>query len=72
MNILMTETRIMPFGVFVEGQTYDTQKDTELTEGQARTFCLCGAATEVASLPSGETLSIRKKVSKNESAKTAR
>lgn len=72
MKILMAETRIMPFGVFAEGQTYDTQKDTELTEGQAKTFCLCGAATEVASLPSGDRVSIRKKVKRDESAKAAR
>jgi len=64
MKILMGETRIMPFGVFLGGQLYDTAVHKELTEGQAKTFCLCGAATEVASLPSGEKLSTRKKVKK--------
>lgn len=66
MKIMMVETRIMPFGVFAGGQVYDTDTHIDLTEGQAKTFVLCGAATEVASLPSGEKLSIKKKVIKNE------
>jgi hypothetical protein len=55
MKILMDVTCEMPNCVFLEGKTYDTDVDTELTEGQAKTFCICGLATEVTEpvIPSG-------------------
>lgn len=60
MIIKMTETRVMPFGVFAANETYDTDKVADLTVGQAKTFVLCGAASEVSS---GESkLSFKKKV----------
>lgn len=59
MKITMIATRIMPFGVFAAGQEYDTTIDVDLTEGQAKTFVLCGAAT----IPSGAAK--KRKVTKN-------
>jgi len=56
MIIKMIETRIMPFGVFSEGEQYDTETSVDLSVGQAKTFVLCGAAEPIASvvIPSGE------------------
>ena len=52
MIITMNETRVMPFGVFAANETYDTDRVADLTVGQAKTFVLCGAATEMV-IPSG-------------------
>ena len=59
MKIKMIETRIMPFGVFAQGEQYDTNKNVDLSVGQAKTFVLCGAAANVASSSSGETVQIQ-------------
>ena len=47
MTIKMLVTRVMPFGVFAGGESYDTDKVEDLSVGQAKTFVLCGAAQEV-------------------------
>lgn len=72
MIIIMSETRMMPFGVFAANETYDTDMVADLTVGQAKTFVLCGAAQEV--IPSGETKlkKTAKKVSVDEFTDTVR
>lgn len=63
MIIKMIETRMMPFGVFAEGEQYDTDKAVDLSVGQAKTFILCGAAQEVTTaIPSGVQKLKKKKV----------
>lgn len=72
MKIIMNETRIMPFGVFQAGHDYDSAVTEGLSEGQAKTFVLCGAAQDV--IPSGETKlkKTAKKVSVDEITSTVR
>jgi len=51
MIIKMLETRVMPFGIFADGESYNSETDINLSEGQAKTFVMCGAAQDV--IPSG-------------------
>lgn len=43
----MTRTHTMPFGSFAKDEEYDTDRDSELSVGQALTFVACGSAIDV-------------------------
>jgi hypothetical protein len=47
MVIKMTRTHAMPFGCFNKDEEYDTDRDAELSVGQALTFVACGSAIDV-------------------------
>jgi hypothetical protein len=58
----------MPFGVFNRDVIYDTNKDDNLSEGQAKTFILCGSAKDITPTPKKTVVTTSKtKVKKYES-----